>query len=161
MSPSLIGRCGGGGGAATRFSGVYGTNSPPSIANGASARLPFNVQAQGDAVLDISTPTDPFVLATGYWDLNAEVIITSATFTAGGQYAVFLEGDDSAGFGYQARITSPPSTAAIPLPEVHISIAGIWLTSGSEIFVRVLNEDGASARNFAINASLISLVARG
>jgi hypothetical protein len=158
--PGLIGRCGGGG-AATRFSGEYGTNSPPSIANGSSARLPFNVLSQGDAVLDITTPTDPTVLATGYWDLNVEVVITSVTFTAGGSYTVFLEGDDNSGFGYQARITSAQATAAVPLPEVHIVIAGIWLTAGSDIFVGVINHDGASARSFGINAALISLVARG
>lgn len=158
--PSLLGRCGGGS-TATRFSGVYGTNVPPSIANGAAARLPFNVLAQGDTVLDISVPTSATVLATGYWDLNVEVIITSATFTAGGSYTVFLEGDDNAGFGYQARITSTTATAGVPLPEVHIVIAGLWLTTGSEIFVGVINHDGALARNFAINAALISLVARG
>lgn len=159
MGLGSISRCGGG--KATRFSGVFGTNAPPTIANGGSARLPFNVQAQGDAVLDITLAIEPTVLATGYWDLNVNVFITSVAFTVGGSFEVYLEGDDTAGFGYQARQTSPPATAGLTHPQVQIVLAGVWLTLGSPIYVVLINNDGAAARDFAIGAALVSLVAAG
>lgn len=149
--PSLIGRCGGGGGGLSKFNGQYFGNTTGPITTGAAGFLTWNTLQTGDAALDISTPSAPTVTRTGYWAVSVDGGWDTFPVTVGAQSTLVLSMTDAGAGGVHAQVrnNSAPANATFPAPEVSVALTQ-WMTAGSVISVYMVNGDAVN-RGFTLN----------
>jgi hypothetical protein len=136
---------GGGGGAAPITRGVY-TGGSVHVNSFGTGFLTLTDLDTGDALLNITTPDSPTVVADGTYAFSvygrADADMTEG---AGWDLIIVLAGtvDD-----VLIRHTSAPATVNIPIPFVHVS-ATWYLPAGSGVSVKAHNADDA-ANDFSI-----------
>lgn len=137
---------GAGGGVLTTRAQYSGTQM--SINNFGQGYLTVDSLDAGDALLDISTPDTPVVIAAGDYLVAVTVKVQESMTEAGSFRVVFSVGSDSDTFVLEADSSvAAPSATANPT----LCLSGGWyFTAGAQMGVRVYNNDGANARLFSV-----------
>lgn len=130
---------GGGGGSAVQA--VYSGTSV-SVLNGAADNLTWDTLASGTELLDRTDPANPTFLAAGTYAIS--VVFTGDALTAAG-YAI---GQVSAPVTFGAGYT--------PVPAATWGASGtVIVAEGDTLNASLVNQDGASARNFNIDVAVV------
>ena len=117
------------------------------IADNAQGNLTWD-NPQGDALLNLSTPGLPTVVAAGVYAVS--VTVTGNSITVGGYYQANLDMDTA---NEDARVTEDSPTASASHDNPLISLANTYyVPAGGIISVSVANLDGSATRAFAMSA---------
>lgn len=134
----------GGGGVHTRE--IVVSNPAVSIGNGSFAKLTWDDVQFGDTLLDLTDPENPAVLTTGIYAVTCYVTSTAA-LTAGGTYIAELDITTT-----DTSLTVQGTAAAGVLPST-VTVGVTWYLQATTVLsVTVVNEDGASSRDFLLSA---------
>jgi hypothetical protein len=154
--PSLLGRCGGGGGSITRYNGSYVGNAVNIAGNAGNANLTWDTHLDGDDVLNIGTSDQPVVTKTGNWAFT--ILVGCDFLTFGSAYRLSGNWTDPSpgGATIEPETWSPPASATLLEPRVMMTTA-IWLPSGTPFAISIVNEDPAP-RNFNLVQGLATFL---
>jgi hypothetical protein len=122
------------------------TGHAVSINNGATGTLTWDTQASGDALLDLSVPALPTVIAAGVYAFTLWVAPGAPLTAAGGFRVIFdpdLNGEDP-GVAQDSSVSGAEATPNVTLSETY------YMAAGATLQVRVVNNDGVNASNFSL-----------
>jgi hypothetical protein len=131
----------GGGGGGSAVEGDYSGNTV-TVTNGAFTRLTWDALSGGTELLDRSTADSPTFLADGTYAVTVE--LGGDALTVAG-YAVAQMG---AGACVASAYTQDPTQGW--------SVSGVFIAQqGDGLYVAVMNNDGASSRDFSIGFGVV------
>lgn len=130
---------------------AYAAGTPVLVNDGDSASLPFGALAVGDELLDHSDPLAPAVLEAGtYWLLAT--VLADAPLSPGGYVAVEADLIALGGVGQVSVLQQSE------IPELGASSQGIAVcNAGDQLYARVYNSDGLSARTFTLYGTVVKI----
>lgn len=133
-----------------RASASY-SGSPVTIADNANAALTWTTKIAGAALLDLSTPTAPAVLAAGLYTVSVYVTPNAPMTVAG--YCVVSLRFDFGGVGVAVVGESPPAGAANESATPRAAACGAYyLEPGMTLAALLTNRDGAQGLDFVLSA---------
>lgn len=126
--------------------------APVAITDGSTDPLTWDALDSGEALLDLSDPTGPTVIAAGVYAITAPITPTTDITAAGFYFARLLAGS------VQATGSSPAASAADAQPALTLT-AIATLTAGAPITVSVNSNDGAATVHYKLDAPSVQRLA--
>lgn len=160
FGPFLTGISGGGGGGGLTGQFARYTATPLTLLANATGRLPLSGPAFGPALLDISTPATPTVIASGIYAFSCVFRVNipfGGTPTAGSAWSGSVDADS--GNATAKCFQTIPTAAGTWLPQMSSTTTPWECAAGSAVTFSITNSDGASTRVYdspAIDVVLLS-----